>query len=502
MKKIFLLYVICLLVWISNSYSQSIGIGTTTPNSSAILDVQSANKGMLVPRIALTALNTASPVSSPADALLVYNTATAGVGDNAVVPGFYYWTAAGNAWKAVSSKETVADVGFGGWGECSGGNVSEYNPVAEENSQKLGASVAVSGNFAIIGDHNDGTGGSASFYRFNGTNWVFMQKVTDATGGIGDWFGVSVSISGNYAIVGAYYNDNGLFNNNNNGAAIIFQYNGSSWVLMQKIIPVTSGIEHYYGVDVSISGNYAVIGGYGADVGGGPFQGAARIYQYNGSSWVFMQQITDPTGTGGDRFGGSVSISGNFIIAGSMYDDLGTYTDAGSATIYQYNGSSWVFMQKLYNFNGLTEDAFGASVSISGNYAVVGAPFDDEGANTDQGSVNMYKFNGTSWVWTQKITDPNGVASDRFGSQVSISGNYALVGTVSDGIGPNAYQGSATLYTKVGGGWQRLQYLTDPGGGPAEFFGKAVDIDGTSKRFLISSEGSTGQGKVVFGKVN
>lgn len=78
--------------------AQNIGINATgsTPNASAMLDVESTNTGLLIPRVALTATNAASPVTAPATSLLVYNTASAGIAPNNVVPGFYYWS--GSAW--------------------------------------------------------------------------------------------------------------------------------------------------------------------------------------------------------------------------------------------------------------------------------------------------------------------------------------------------------------------------------------------------------------------
>jgi len=501
MKKIFL-YLTCLLASISSSYAQNIGIGTTTPNSSAVLDLQSNNKGMLVPRIALTSANTASPVTAPADALLIYNTATAGSGINAVIPGFYYWSVSANRWSPISPTVSTENLGFGSWGDCSGSGVSEYYPVGDDNGyygSGFGASVSISGNYAIIGDNYDGDNGSASFYQFNGTNWVFMQKVTDATGDFFDWFGASVSISGNYAIVGAVYDDNGA--TLNQGSASIFQYNGTNWVLMQKIVPA-GGTNDYFGVSVSISGNYAVVGRYGADLGNGPSQGAVHIYQYNGSSWVLMQQIIDATGAAGDSFGGSVSISGNYVVIGSASDDVGANANQGSASIFRYNGASWVLMQKITDATGAADDRFGSSLAISGTYVIVGAYNDDVGTNIDQGSASIYRYNGTNWILMQKITDPTGSADDIFGFSVCISGNYAIIGTIRDDIGTNSNQGSANIYVRVGAGWQKLQYLVDPGGNYNEQFGYPVGVDGISKRFLIGSSGPVNAGKVVFGKIN
>ncbi|HQW68637.1 MAG TPA: hypothetical protein PLH25_03150 [Flavobacterium sp.] len=69
-----------------------VGIGVT-PNASAKMDITATDKGLLIPRVALTARNAAGPITAPATSLLVYNTATSGVAPNNVIPGFYYWNA-------------------------------------------------------------------------------------------------------------------------------------------------------------------------------------------------------------------------------------------------------------------------------------------------------------------------------------------------------------------------------------------------------------------------
>ncbi len=79
----------------------SVGINTTTPSSSAVLDINSTNQGVLFPRLALTAANNPAPVTSPATGLMVYNTATAGTGTNAVSPGYYYWD--GSRWRRLQT---------------------------------------------------------------------------------------------------------------------------------------------------------------------------------------------------------------------------------------------------------------------------------------------------------------------------------------------------------------------------------------------------------------
>jgi hypothetical protein len=84
------------------------GIGTTSPSPSAKLEVASTNQGFLPPRIALTATNAASPVTSPATGLLVYNTATTNNASNNVAPGYYFWN--GSAWVAILGNITTSSI--------------------------------------------------------------------------------------------------------------------------------------------------------------------------------------------------------------------------------------------------------------------------------------------------------------------------------------------------------------------------------------------------------
>lgn len=109
MNKLIVLIVLCLVFFKGTAQT---GIGTTTPNASAKLEVASSNQGFLPPRIALTATNAASPVTSPATGLLVYNTATAGTAPNNVAPGYYYWN--GSAWVAILSNITTSSISGNG----------------------------------------------------------------------------------------------------------------------------------------------------------------------------------------------------------------------------------------------------------------------------------------------------------------------------------------------------------------------------------------------------
>lgn len=411
--------------------------------------------------------------------------------------------ATGNAsWQTQTTSTSTGNVGYGVWGDCAtNGNISEYNPVADDlgsSGDGFGWSVCMSGNYAITGSpNNNSQKGAASIYQYNGSNWVLMQTISDATGAAGDQFGYSVSISGIYAMVGAPNDDNG--GNSGQGSVSIYKYNGTAWVLMNKIIDNAAGAAgDKFGFSVSISGNYAMVGAVYDDNGSNVNQGSASIYQYDRSNWVLMNKMADATGALNDHFGSSVSISGNYAIVGAPNDDNAGNADQGSASIYQYNGTNWLVMSKITDATGAAGDLFGFSVSISGNYAIVGAYNDDNGDNTFQGSASIFQYTRNAWVLMNKIVDVNGAANDNFGWRVSISGNYAIIGAIFDDVAATVDKGSASVYVRLGNNWQKLQYVTDPSGSADDEFGYSVSIDADTKRFLIGNY----REKAVFGKLN
>ena len=102
MKKFYLFGIAVCIISLS-VFSQNVAINNTgnPADASAMLDVQSTNKGLLIPRIALTSTGDNATIASPAVSLLIYNTAIAGSGSTSVTPGYYYWT--GSVWTRLAT---------------------------------------------------------------------------------------------------------------------------------------------------------------------------------------------------------------------------------------------------------------------------------------------------------------------------------------------------------------------------------------------------------------
>jgi hypothetical protein len=304
----------------------------------------------------------------------------------------------------------------------------------------FGYSVSISGDYAIVGAYGDDVGkGSAYIFKRNGTNWVQQQKLTASDGAAGDYFGESVSISGDYAIVGALYDDD---KGTDSGSAYIFKWNGTSWVQQAKLTALLDGAaSDAFGCSVSISGDYAIVGAYGDDDKGSD-SGSAYIFKHDGTAWVQQQKLTASDGAAEDRFGGSVSISGDYAIVGARGND----SYKGSAYIFNWDGTIWSQQQNLTASDGAAEDRFGYSVSISGDYAIIGAYCDDQ-KGYKSGSAYIFNWDGTSWVQQKKLLASDGAASDYFGNSVSISGDYAIVGADCDDD-KGTTSGSAYVFMK------------------------------------------------------
>jgi len=297
---------------------------------------------------------------------------------------------------------------------------------------KFGRSVAISGNYAIVGTYGeDDAGGtfSGKAYIFN-VNSVFPLHTLDnptAYGGSGsDYFGAHVAISGNYAIVGAWLEDDA--GGNSSGKAYIFNVTSGALVhtLDNPTAYGTSGSD-YFGFSVAISGNMAIVGAWGEDDADGSNSGKAYIFNVTSGALVHTLDNPDADGTSyDDRFGYSVVMSGNNAIVSAW----GEGSFSGKA--YIFNVTSGALVHTLDNPNAYSTsgfDDFGYSVAISGNMAIVGARGEDDAAGN--GSGKAYIFNVTSGAFVSTIDNPNAAgtsANDYFGSSVAISGNSAIVG--------------------------------------------------------------------------
>jgi len=177
-------------------------------------------------------------------------------------------------------------------------------------------------------------------------------------------------------------------------------------------------------------------------------------------------------------FGGSVAISGDTAVVGAP--DEAKTPGPGSAYVFVRSGTSWSQQQKLTASDGAAGDSFGDTVGISADTVVVGAVGDDTAAGFVAGSAYVFVRSGTSWSEQAKLTASDAAAFDRFGSAVGISADTVVVGAESDDTAPGSDTGSAYVFVRSGTSWSEQQKLTAGDAAAGDNFGFAVGISADS----------------------
>ncbi|MBC8170888.1 MAG: FG-GAP repeat protein [Anaerolineae bacterium] len=324
-----------------------------------------------------------------------------------------------------------------------------------------------------------------------------LIKLVASDGLAGDQFGISVSLSsaGTTALVGAY----GTSGGSSHAEAYIYSFINGAFVEQAKLTASdgVAGDEFGWTVSLSGDGNTALVGAYRAYIENNTYQGAAYVYTNNGGVWTQQTKLIASDGIDNDFFGVSVSLSsdGNTALVGAWSDAVNV---RGSAYIYTRDGGVWTQQTKLIASDGGSQDYFGFKVSLSsdGNTALIGARNQMVGENYEQGSAYIYTRAGGIWTEQAQLIASDGAEEDEFGFSVSLSGdgNTALIGARNHMVGENEYQGSAYVYVRNGETWTEQTRLAVPAATNVHHFGHSVSLNSDGNVALIGSpEGTIGE---------
>lgn len=312
-------------------------------------------------------------------------------------------------------------------GSQTDGSAKLVAPYGEANDQ-FGSSVAISGDTAVVGTYG---GNSIYVYARMAGTWTLQQKILPGEGEPDDRFGSSVSISGNTIVVGSP-DHTSASNGFNQGAAYVFIRSGSVWSLQKKLVAADGQQNDYLGTSVSIVGNTIVVGAPGVDAGGVAGRGAAYIFERLGDSWIRTGKFMADDAAADDFLGTGVSTNGTYIVVGAYGDNIGANTDQGSAYIFARTFQGWAQTAKLAAADGSAGDQFGKQVAISGETVVAGAHLFDVVPQFSCSAAYVFVKNGAAWTQQARLLASDGAGDDAFGKSVSISGNTILIGMPND----------------------------------------------------------------------
>lgn len=409
----------------------------------------------------------------------------------------------------------------------------------------FGWSVAISGETAVVGaklEDGNGSGGegndaapnAGAAYVFvrSGSNWSQQAYLKASNVGAGDQFGVSVAISGETIVVGAYQEASSATGGEGDnsataaGAAYVFVRSGSNWSQQAYLKASNAGAGDQFGYAVAISGETIVVGAHHEDsnaTGGegdnsATNAGAAYVFVRSGNAWSQQAYLKASNTEGGDQFGISVGISGDTVVVGAWGEDgsatggesNNSATNAGAAYIFTRSGSAWSQQARLKASNAEANDFFGEAVAISGETVVVGAWGEDSSATggesdnsaSESGAAYAFTRNGSVWSQQARLKASNAEANDQVGYAVAISGETVVLGAAgedssamgSEGDNSVSAAGAAYVFTRNGSDWSQLARLKASNAGAGDEFGYAVGISGGTVVVGARWEDSNGSG--------
>ena len=368
------------------------------------------------------------------------------------------------------------------------------------DNTSFGMSTAVDGDLAIVGAPGDDVNGSNSgaayiFSRDLGglDGWGQVKKLVASDADAGDIFGVSVDVSGDYAVVGAGAEDGA---GTTRGAAYLFfrnQGGTDNWGQIKKLMASDAVDADGFGFAVAIDGDTLVVGADGVD-GGGTDEGAAYVFYKDlggADNWGRVVKLVAGNPDDVNQFGYSIGVSGDVAIIGSPGEN-GAGLNRGAAYIFSRNlggADSWGQLKKLSANDASDNVWLGTSVALDGALAVIGAG----GGGTVRGAAYLFdrdQGGADNWGQFKKLTASDGRDSDFFGCDVAVDGDYVVVGAGwSKGGGTN--RGQVYAFVRSEGGtdnWGEAQILRASDGANEDWFGFSVAIDGL---YLLA--GATGQ---------
>ena len=307
-------------------------------------------------------------------------------------------------------------------------------------------------------------------------------KLSAADAAAGDNFGTSVSISGDRIVVGAP----GDGDPHNKGKVYIFERGNGKWDAVATLVASDGEPNDQFGHSVATSGDRVVVGAPGDDDKGFA-SGSAYIFERSAGGearWRQVIKLLAGDAAPGRQFGQSVSISGDLVVIGSQLDD-DSARSPGSAYVFERNQGGpdkWGPAGKLTASHGTRSNAFGSAVSISGDFVVVGAP-GDSSAGFSSGSAYLFQRNhggDNRWGEGVKLMASDAAAGDNFGNSVSIDGDRVVIGAPF-GDEKADDSGSAYIFERnpVGvGRWSQAAKLTAPDAAARHNFGSSVSISG------------------------
>lgn len=258
----------------------------------------------------------------------------------------------------------------------------------------------------------------------------------------------------------------------------------------------------HFGNAVALASDVALVGARFEDAPDASDAGSAYVFERDGSGWSQAAKlVATQSRDEQDFFGGSVALSrpGDVALVGAFYDDDPDGFDGGSAFVFERAGGSWNPVTKLAAHDDDPGDNFGTSVALdeAGETALIGAPGDEDPNGSDAGSAYVFERDGGDWTRVAKIAAADGDEDDSFGVSVALSdaGDVALVGANTEESPNGEFSGAAYVFERSGGAWSQTAKLVAEDGDDDDLFGRTVALSGAGDAAIVGAHNDTPNGR-------
>lgn len=346
--------------------------------------------------------------------------------------------------------------------ECDVPNtIKDLYPLDHMAGDRIGQSVDIDGDTIIVSAaSHDGIGensGAAYIYRRIAGEWMEIATLTPDDAAEGQFFGNSVSVSGNTIAIAAEFDDEV---SDASGAVYLFREIAGNWQQIAKLKAQDAGASNHFGANICIENDTLVVGAPYAEGA----LGAVYIFRETNGAWNEIAKVRPAEAVAGDQFGSSVALSGATFVAGSPRRSEYEYL-AGTAYLFREVDGEWVQLTELTAPDKRRAGNFGNSVAITGDTAIVGeCGAYSHPANPD-GKVHVFQeINGT-WQRRQSLTSEIPMMNLLpFGNALAIEGNRIFVGggRIPQPNIPFGGDYAVAIFEVVDGLWQRSRHVRVP----------------------------------------
>jgi len=346
----------------------------------------------------------------------------------------------------------------------------------------FGRSLALDGNrlaVGAVGGHGAADGAVYLYHRTNGS-WVFWRKVEPRARQKGERFGSAVALASDVLVAGAPGSDTGA------GAVYVFRRRGNSWREEQKLRPpdgprLAGG---QLGAAVATNGEEIFAGAPTSDLAG-PNSGA--VYRFVQSDGDWDRQRLEVEAAPGDQLGASLALSADLFVVGAPTPPPGVGT--GKVHVLRRSSRSWE--EPLAPGNTETRDLDGFAVAVDGKRVVVGGALGDQGAGAAGAAWSFGCPDDKACSEEAEAVARDDLSGRRFGVSVALTKDLMAVGAPESDV---SVKGVVYLYRQTRGGWRQEKRLSS--GYPGDGFGSSVALEGS----LLAVGAPLARSAAAFGK--